>query len=352
MGNKIKNSSKNFYSKTKLTLLLFAIFTVFIIPSISDVAFANHLSEKMKWQLVFISSQPGCSNYHYQMMNKFHYVSSTYLDEYGVENESYQPSCIPQNKYPQSYEKPIDLDLFILVYDKNLGEEILHDNGVGGYYKHFGSDITTNHFIVFCDCPDFNYSDPVWILSHELSHFSLFYYGNEITVIEKIVHANDESFDKCREHWETSCNSKVYKLKSDKLASSLSVMPIYQNGVKGDSSNSQPQEISDKNLELTKLIMQWWASGKLIYNEDYTKETQLLESIRDFYKNNGNVEFAELPIQNEVTWQELLYEESRFDVVPVLSHSPFKLKSLDEINEELDDNFFPLPLWFKQTVVW
>ena len=37
------------YSKTKMTLLMFAIFTAFAVPSLSDVAFANHLSEKMKW---------------------------------------------------------------------------------------------------------------------------------------------------------------------------------------------------------------------------------------------------------------------------------------------------------------
>jgi len=32
-----------------MTLLMFAIFTAFAVPSLSDVAFANHLSEKMKW---------------------------------------------------------------------------------------------------------------------------------------------------------------------------------------------------------------------------------------------------------------------------------------------------------------
>ena len=139
--NQIKNFTTNYYSKFKITLLFFALFSVFAIPLVSSDAFANHLSEKMKWQLVFISSEPGCANYHYQMANKFHYLTGAYLNEYGIENESYSPKCIPEVKYQQNYEKPNDLDLFVLVYDKNLGEEILQSNDVGGFYKHFGLDL-------------------------------------------------------------------------------------------------------------------------------------------------------------------------------------------------------------------
>ena len=84
-------------------------------------------------------------------MNKFNHLAGVYLNEYGIENESYSPKCFPQVKYPQNYEKPNDLDLFILVYDKNLGEEILQSNDVGGFYRHFGADRSTNHVIVFCD---------------------------------------------------------------------------------------------------------------------------------------------------------------------------------------------------------
>ena len=106
-----KKFKKNNFSKFKITLLFFAIFSVFAIPSISSDAFANHLSEKMKWQLVFISGEPGCANYHYQIMNKFNHLAGVYLNEYGIENESYSPKCFPQVKYPQNYEKNKQFDL-------------------------------------------------------------------------------------------------------------------------------------------------------------------------------------------------------------------------------------------------
>jgi hypothetical protein len=188
----------NSHYKLKIGLLVFAISIVFLMPFISNEAFANHMSEKMKWQVVFISSHPACSNYHYQMMNRFHAMSGAYLNEYGIENESYPPICLPIEKYPQNYEQHYDLDLFVLIYDRNLGEEILQGNDVGGFYNHFGVDRTTNHVIVFCDCPNFNFSDPIWILTHELSHFALVYLGYDPSIIENLVHANDKSYDECR----------------------------------------------------------------------------------------------------------------------------------------------------------
>jgi len=350
--NQIKNFTNNYYSKFKITLLFFAIFAVFAIPLVSSDAFANHLSEKMKWQLVFISSEPGCANYHYQMANKFHDLTSAYLNEYGIENESYSPKCIPEVKYQQNYEKPNDLDLFVLVYDKNLGEEILQSNDVGGFYKHFGLDRTTNHFIVFCDCPNFNFSDPAWILTHELSHFSLFYLGYETSIIEDLVHASDEAFDQCREDWQESCSSIIQKLQATEYGYFQTVMPVYQPEIGGNYTDFQQQEVSDEMLELSKLITQWWASGQTIDNQGYAKAIQLLGSTQDLYKDNGDVEFADHPIKDEITWDEWLYGESEFDSSKLLPHIPFKLKSDAEINEEINDRLSNLPEWFKQTAAW
>lgn len=350
--NQIKNFTNNYYSKFKITLLFFALFSVFAIPLVSSDAFANHLSEKMKWQLVFISSEPGCANYHYQMTNKFHDLAGAYLNEYGIENEAYSPKCIPQVKYSQNYEKPNDLDLFVLVYDKNLGEEILQSNDVGGFYKHFGSDRTTSHFIVFCDCPNFNFSDPAWILTHELSHFSLFYLGYETSIIEDLVHASDEAFDQCREDWQEGCNSIIQKLRATEYGYFQTVMPVYQPTIVGNNTDFQQQEVSEEMVELSKLITHWWASGQTIDNEGYAKAIQLLGSTHDLFKDNGDVEFADHPIKDEITWDELLYGKTEFDASLVMPHIPFKLKSDAEINEELDDRLSHLPEWFKQTAVW
>ena len=348
--NRFKNLTQHNFSKFKITLLFIALFTVFAVPFVSSDAFANHLSEKMTWQLVFVSGEPGCSNYHYQMMNKFHHIAGLYLNDYGIENLSYPPECIPQVKYPYSYEKPNDLDLFVLVYDKNLGEEILQSNDIGGFYKHFGSDRTTNHFIVFCDCPNFNFSDPAWILTHELSHFSLFYLGYETSIIDELVHDHDEAYDQCRLNWEEGCESIVQKLEVES-GYLQSVMPIYQNALVENATNSEPQKISVEMVELSKLITQWWVNGQSIDDQGYAKAIQLLGYNSDLYTDNGNVEFADHPIKDEITWHDIFYGKSEFDSSQIMDHVPFNLKSDSKINE-LKNILSDLPEWFKQTAVW
>ena len=64
---------------------------------------------------------------------------------------------------------------------------------MGGLYSHTGSDRSFNHVIMICDCSTFYYSEPVWILSHELSHFVMYYRNYEMSVIEDLIHSNDES---------------------------------------------------------------------------------------------------------------------------------------------------------------
>ena len=76
-------------------------------------------------------------------MNKFHYLAGAYLNKCKIENNAYNPHCILCNKYPKNYEKPNEMNLFVLDYDRSLGEEILQTNDVEGFYKHFALDKTT-----------------------------------------------------------------------------------------------------------------------------------------------------------------------------------------------------------------
>jgi len=175
-----------------LVFMFSAIFLLMTSPFTIDEAFGRHLSVELKWQLVFISSNPACDSYQYQMMSKYTELTELYFENYELENSKYDSLCFPEKKYLQ--ESPLDLDLIILVYDEDLGREELHSQKMGGFYNHVGKDITQNHVIVFCDCSNFYYSDPVWILSHELSHFALTFLEIDLSVVEDLVHINDESY--------------------------------------------------------------------------------------------------------------------------------------------------------------
>ena len=170
-------------------------------------SYANYNSEAT-WELIVISSEPACTVSHYQILEKYHDISEKYLELYQLENKAYPPSCMTDFEYLNEYEKPNDLDLIILVYDREKGRTDLHSLDKGGIYIHEGDDPFRNHTIIFCDCPNFEYSDPVWILSHELSHFVLNYLGFDLKIVEKEIHDLDEKFDICVEvDYNDSCLS-------------------------------------------------------------------------------------------------------------------------------------------------
>ena len=108
----------------------------------------NNSPNELKWKMVFISITSACSNYHYQMMETYYDAAIEYLKLYELENISYDPLCITEEKYLSNYENPSDLDLLVLVYDKDLGEKELHANQMGGLYSHSGTDRTQNHVII------------------------------------------------------------------------------------------------------------------------------------------------------------------------------------------------------------
>ncbi len=113
---------------SKLVIVIFI--STFMILGASLIttpsAFAQTGTDDLKWQLVVLSSNSACSNYDYQIMNKYSEISENYLELYKVENSKYSPLCFSEKKYLSEYETPSDLDLLLLVYDQDLGRKELH----------------------------------------------------------------------------------------------------------------------------------------------------------------------------------------------------------------------------------
>jgi len=354
-------------SKTNLTTFFLITATLMLITSpfaIND-AYANHLSDELKWQLVFISSHPACSNYHYQMTSIYNDITLKYLDLYQVEQSSYDPLCIPEKKYFSDYQSPHDLDLIILVYDKNLGQKELHGNKMGGLYSHSGLDRTQNHAVIICDCPNFYYSDPPWILTHELSHFVLYYKDYQMSVIEDVIHETDAIYDQCLESYTDECKSISTKLQAGPGEYAYSVMPVYQPAtvIKSVKENQQKSNMSPVVSELSKVITKWWASDKITDGDyanaiGYVVDNKVLSSHEDL-----TIVMADDPIDETVTWEEVMEEitppywahtsfvdeEDKID--NMLSMIPANLLSND-IPRFSEDNSLGLPDWFKETANW
>jgi hypothetical protein len=315
-----------------------------------DDAFATHFSEDTKWQLVYLTDTNVCSNYDYQMTNKYDEITEKYFELYQFDNTKYEPLCMNHFKYDAIYEFPQDLDLIVLVYSRNLGEVELNDQKMGGLFTHTGPNRSINNAIIICDCPNFNYSDPVWILTHELSHFVLYFLEHNMHVIEDFVHEYDEKYDQCRTSYDVSCSTVLTKLRVDDMAYSFSVMPPYEPAIGISKLKNNEVNVSLPLVELGKVVTQWWTAGK-ITEGDYSNALGLLAVQNQQMQNDHNVLFKDGPIKNDVTWKELLFadgsSENKEDVMTKVRE---KLKIEDQIYQQTD--FTGLPDWFKQTAQW
>ena len=329
---------------------------------LSQDAYAIHQSEEVVWQLVTISSYPACSNYHHQITNQYDDITEKYFELYQFENSKYPPICLTEDKYSSEYEAPEDLDLLILVYDRNLGRAELHPYGFGGIYNHFGEEWTKNHTIIFCDCSNFQYSDPTWILSHELSHFILFYLGLEESIVEDHIHQLDEQYDTCVEadtdEREELCNFKTTKL--DAYSYHWNVISPYEPAV-----GKSPLEVTQSTEtespfgnELQKEITRWWLKGK-ISEEDYIKSIDLfmqdfgvLDQIqkRTFLTGTINIAFADDPKFDGKDWTNYDRDTTPTDseLKKILKRVPY----ISEMNENVPQNDQELPEWFETRAIW
>jgi len=322
----------------------------------SQEVFGTHLSEELKWQLVFISSQ-GCSLFNYEKLNQYDTISEKYLEMYGLDVTKIEPICIPESEYISDYTPPHDLDLIILVYDKELGEKVLHSQKMGGLYSHTGSDRRFNHVIMICDCATFYYSDPVWILSHELSHFVLFYRNYEMSVIEDLIHSNDDQYDQCFEQG-LNCESFVDKIKVESSARLFSVMPIYTPESLEKTGNEKLEEkMRTSVIGISKMITKWWAAEK-ITDADYANaigylvDTDIIPS-----DDNSQIFFADDPLEDVVTWEEKFSEINsnlRGEVKTQENSVLLPNSNTDLIKNKglVEEVILGLPDWFKTTAGW
>ena len=339
------------FSKLNFVVIVFAIAMLASSPTLTSQASAFNNVNEFKWQLVMLSSNPACSNYDYQSLNKYDTITKQYFEMYQFETKKYEPKCFPITEYLDFYSSPNDLDMLIIVLDKNLGQEELHKRKMGGLYTHAGNGMFSNHAIIICDCPNFDYSDPVWILTHELSHFILYYLGYDYSIIEGLVHSYDEKYDQCREDYIPDCADIIQKLRVEEMAYSFSVMPPYGPAI-GANMQTSDKEISSNVLELNKIITKWWLAGK-INEADYSNVLGFLQPEETMLDNESNkVLFKDDPIDNNiVTWYDVLEPKQTVDTEELLAKIPNFLKSdAERIFKDVDIS--GLPDWFKQTAQW
>ena len=336
---------------TRYKIVLFSVLFLIVFLVTSNVEALDDKSRKVTWQLIFISPYSGCTNYQYQMTNFYDEVTTKYFEVYKFPNVKYQPTCMPDAKYSK-YQVPKDVDLLILVYDYEIGRKDLNKNDLGGVYVHTGDDRLKNHTIVLCDCSNFRFSDPVWILSHELSHFILYYLGYDKTVVEDKVHAMDQKYDRCVEvQYDKSCSNVKIHLKGDYYFSYVTVMAPYYPAIGKDLVlvKDEKVSVSPHVVDIEREVTKWWLDGK-INDTEYAKvlgysvdEQSGIIKTENYSSADQAIVFPDGPEGKEIneTYHDITKVWDKKEVSTIFARVPDKI---------IKDNSFPD--WFKARAQW
>ena len=351
LGKTICNQN---YKNKRIFVFAFLFFLVLTL-GIPTKSYAMDETGKVKWKLIFLSPYGGCTNYQYQMTNQYDEITSKYFDLYKFENSKYQPDCMSDEKYT-SYKPPKDLDLLILVYDNEIGKKDLRSQDFGGLYNHVGNDRTKNHTIIICDCSNFGYSDPVWDLSHELSHFITYYLGFDLSIVENEIHSVDAKYDQCVEgNRDGSCSKVTTHLTGGNYFTYVTVMAPYGPAIGKKSITTENRTGNSGAIDniagstivmnMQKEITKWWLEGKINDTEYSTALGDMMGKSKIIMTGDNrlpaNVIFQDSPNgkkENDTIYD--LVSNNTQNGFSVLKRVPFKAESANSSEKQI-------PQWFK-----
>src|SRR3989338_7584207 len=273
------NSMNNYF--IYLLTILFCGLTVIQIPTVS--AYDEVLNSK----LIIATSFNDCNKTDWQVLKNYLDIVKQYLDKYKIQNKI-SPTCVSVNDLQNivANEKS-SFDLIIIIPDviESFNQQITLNE-----YGHYSLLNNGNHIIVSQTLnKDTLSNESIWILSHELSHFALQWYGYPKEMMINQVHERQLLYDLCLEqNYGDICQKLLIYLDSplDRINKIPVMKPLAQEPF--DSS----VQYQSKNDQTLKVIPDWIKSTTKLWAKEHIKNNDFL-SIVKFLASEGMIMIPE-----------------------------------------------------------
>ncbi|MDE1831375.1 MAG: DUF192 domain-containing protein [Thaumarchaeota archaeon] len=145
----------------------------------------NQDSSNLSYAVFYITENDKCSDSEYKSLKFYQVVTDEYLSLYGISHDLQGSLCIPLKNYQSYFSGLSTFTLPVVISDNTVGQQLVQQ-GFYGMYKITGTGMQAI-YVCSCDTKIESWAG-AWILSHELSHFSLRYIGEPDTIAVSWVH--------------------------------------------------------------------------------------------------------------------------------------------------------------------
>ena len=202
--------------------------------------------------LYFISQKMTNAQIPNTLSLKFYQViTQEYLALYDIQSDLQGSLCIPEKSYEQYFSGLSTYTLPIVISDNAVGQKLVQQ----GFYGMYEITGTGSQAIYVCSCDTQIESwAGAWVLSHELSHFALRYFGepdaiaiNWVHYIQALVNqCQNGDFSKVCPQYSTSVTAPSGNL--------IPMMVVYGQGPSSDLPKNAPQsEVSTTMSSITQV---------------------------------------------------------------------------------------------------
>jgi len=198
----------------------------------------NQDSAPLSYAVFYITENDKCSDAEYTSLKFYQVITQEYLALYKVQSDLQGSLCIPEKSYQQYFSGLSTYTLPIVISDNAVGQKLVQQ----GFYGMYEITGTGSQAIYVCSCDTQIESwAGAWVLSHELSHFALRYFGEPDTIAVNWVHyiqalvnqCQNGDFSKVCPQYSTSVTAPSGNL--------IPVMVVYGQGPSSDLPKNAPQ---------------------------------------------------------------------------------------------------------------
>lgn len=187
----------------------------------------NQNSQNLSYAVFYITENAKCSDSEYQSLKFYQVVTDEYLSLYGVSHDLQGSLCIPLKNYQSYFSGLSTFTLPVVISDNTVGQQLVKQ-GFYGMYEISGTGMQAI-YVCSCDTQIESWAG-AWILSHELSHFSLRYFGEPDTIAVSWVHYIQALENECQQGDFSKVCSQYSASVTSPLGNQIPVMVVYGQG--------------------------------------------------------------------------------------------------------------------------